>query len=182
MIAKVCEQGARWRQQGLSLQYLSINVSPRQIRDNNFVKMLADMLAQNNICASALMIEVTEQLFIPQIKSRFAMLKEAGIKLAIDDFSMNYKTLGYLKRFAFDVLKIDRNYMNGVPQRVEDVALTSAMIVLAHSLDLKVVGEGVESQTQLDFLRAGNCDMAQGYYFDVPARADNFLHMFSAVN
>ncbi len=185
MIARVCEQGAQWQQQGLPLQYLSLNVSPRQVRDNNFVKILADMLVHTSTCSNALMIEVTEQLFIediPQIERKLAMLKEVGIKLAIDDFSMNYKALGYLKRFGFDVLKIDKNYMSGVPQRVEDVALTSAMIVLAHSLGMKVVGEGVESQAQLDFLRARDCDMAQGYYYDEPARGDNFVQLLSVAN
>ena len=185
MIARVCEQGAQWQQQGLPLQYLSLNVSPRQIRDNNFVKILADMLVHNSTCSNALMIEVTEQLFIediPQVERRLAMLKEVGIKLAIDDFSMNYKALGFLKRFGFDVLKIDRNYMSGVPQRVEDVALTSAMIVLAHSLGLEVVGEGVESQAQLDFLRTHHCDMAQGYYFNEPACDLDFVQMLSVVS
>jgi EAL domain-containing protein (putative c-di-GMP-specific phosphodiesterase class I) len=147
--------------------------------------MVADMLAQNSICSDVLMLEVTDQLFmedIPQIERRLAMLKEIGVKLAIDDFSMNYNVLSYLKGFSFDVLKINHNILHGVPRRVEDVALTSAMIVLAHSLGLKVVGEGVETQPQLDFLRTHNCDMAQGYYFDEPACGDSFIQLLSATN
>jgi diguanylate cyclase (GGDEF)-like protein/PAS domain S-box-containing protein len=185
MIARVCAQGAQWQQQGLPLRYLSLNVSPRQIRDNNFVKMIADMLAQNSICSDVLMLEVSDQLFmedIPQIERRLAMLKEIGVKLAIDDFSMNYNVLSYLKGFSFDVLKINHNILQGVPRRVEDVAISSAMIVLAHSLGLKVVGEGVETQSQLDFLRTHNCDMAQGYYFAEPACGDSFIQLLSVAN
>jgi diguanylate cyclase (GGDEF)-like protein len=180
LAAKVCAQAAQWQQQGLPLHYLSFNVSPRQIRDDNFVIMLADMMQQNSVCANVLMLEMTEQLFledIPQLESKLAMLKEVGVKLALDDFAMGYSVLGHLGRFGFDVLKIDRDYMNGIPQRAEDVALTSAMIVMAHSLGLKVIGEGVENKQQLDFLRARDCDMAQGYYFDEPSRSDDFARL-----
>ena len=177
LTTKVCEQGARWQQRGLPLRYLSFNVSPRQLRDDDFVRMLSDVLQRNNVCAATLMLEMTERLFvedIPQIQRKLAMLKEVGVKLAIDDFGMTYSSLGYLTRFSFDVLKIDRAYMKGVPLRAEDSALTSAMIVLAHSLGLEVVGEGVETQEQLDFLRARKCDMAQGYYFDKPTLGQDF--------
>lgn len=179
---KVCEQAAEWQEQGMQLRYLSFNLSPRQLRDDDYVKVLTDALQSSHVCADVLMLEVTEQLFmedIPQIQRKLAMLKELGVSLAIDDFGMGYSSLGYLKRFSFDVLKIDRGFMNGVPQRAEDAALTSAMIVLAHSLDLKVIGEGVETKEQLDFLKTRNCDMAQGYYFDKPASREDFAKLLS---
>ncbi len=183
LTARVCEQAAQWRDQGMQLRYLSFNLSPRQLRDDNYVKLLSDVLQNCHVCAEVLMLEVTERLFmedIPQIQRKLAMLKELGVNLAIDDFGMGYSSLGYLKRFSFDVLKIDRGFMKGVPQRAEDAALTSAMIVLAHSLGLKVIGEGVETKEQLDFLKTRQCDMAQGYYFDRPAGREDFAKLLEA--
>ena len=181
--SKVCAQASRWQQQGLSLRYLSVNVSPRQLRDNNFAKVLGDALSGGNLSAGLLMLELTERLFmedIPQIQEKLAALKEIGVSLAIDDFGMGYSSMGYLKRFSFDVLKIDRDFMRGVPQRIEDAALTSSMIVMAHSLGLKVIGEGVETKEQLDFLQARECDMAQGNYFDIPTPGNDFVKLLRA--
>lgn len=177
ILARACEQAKQWQQQGLAFEYLSINISPSQLRDDNFIKTIGDTVQRCDMDASNFMLEVTERLFmedVPQIQQKLAALKEIGVRLAIDDFGIGYSSLAYLKRFDFDVLKIDRDFMRGVPKTKEDAALTSAMIVMAHSLGLKVIGEGVESKEQLDFLNSRKCDMAQGYYFDHPANGDEF--------
>lgn len=180
ILSKACEQGAKWKQEGVPFNYLSINISPSQLRDANFIKVVNDAIQSNNLNASSIMLEVTERMFmedIPSIQRKLAELKEIGVQLAIDDFGIGYSSLGYLKRFSFDVLKIDRDFMRGVPQRMENTALTSAMIVMAHSLGLKVIGEGVENKEQLDFLSARQCDMAQGNYFDLPTHGSDFTRL-----
>mgnify|MGYP001210677964 CR=1 FL=1 len=104
-------------------------------------------------------------------------LRDQGVHLSLDDFGTGYSSLSYLKRFPFDVLKIDRSFVKDVATDSEDKALIEAMIAMAHGLNIKVVGEGAETREQVDFLRSRNCDAVQGYYFSKPIPADQFIDL-----
>jgi EAL domain-containing protein (putative c-di-GMP-specific phosphodiesterase class I) len=98
-----------------------------------------------------------------------------GIRLAVDDFGTGYSSLSYLKQFPIDVLKIDRTFVDGLPDDKDDVALVEAIVAMAHSLNLQVVGEGVENDEQLSFLHSLGCDMIQGFHYSPPLSFDDFM-------
>jgi EAL domain-containing protein (putative c-di-GMP-specific phosphodiesterase class I) len=121
--------------------------------------------------AHALELEITESVLLDdhvQVAEELHSLRSLGVKLSLDDFGTGYSSLSYLKRFRFDVLKIDRSFIAGLPDNADDVSLVKAILAMAKGLDLKVVAEGVETQEQLRFVRARGCDFAQGYYFARP--------------
>ena len=105
-------------------------------------------------------------------------LRKIGVAIAIDDFGTGHSSLNYLKRFPLDALKIDRAFVEDLPDRFEDVAIVKAVIQLAHGLNLRVVAEGVETAEQLEFLRANRCHEVQGYYFSYPLPAAEFAELF----
>ena len=113
-------------------------------------------------------LEITESVVLDdhiEVVEELARLRAMGVRLSLDDFGTGYSSLSYLKRFRFDILKIDRSFVAGVPDRPDDVSVVNAIFAMARGLDLKVVAEGVERRTQLDFIRAHRCDFAQGWLF-----------------
>lgn len=157
---------------------VAVNVSARQIEASGFPDDMAAALGRNGVSANCLEVEITERVLLQEATLTLAVLdrlKEIGVTLAIDDFGTGYSALAYLKRFPFDVLKVDRTFVNDVTLDAEDASLTSAMIAMAHALGLKVVGEGVETTEQKNFLVSQNCDVMQGYLFSRPLPADDFL-------
>ncbi|MFZ5876708.1 MAG: bifunctional diguanylate cyclase/phosphodiesterase [Nitrospirota bacterium] len=168
-------QTKTWRDAGLSLARVSVNVSPRQFRQPDFPASVARMLLDANIPAHWLEIEVTESLLLehePTVLARFTELRELGIRFSIDDFGTGYSSLSYLKRFPIDTLKIDRSFVANLPADPDHSAIASAIVSLAHSLRLQVIAEGVETATQAEFLRSLGCDFAQGYFYSRPLPAD----------
>jgi EAL domain-containing protein (putative c-di-GMP-specific phosphodiesterase class I) len=124
--------------------------------------------------SSLLQFELTESMLMkdPEGAARTLQgLKESGVSIAVDDFGTGYSSLAYLKRFSLDALKIDRAFIRDVTIDADDAAITVAIIRLAHSLDLKVIAEGVETKEQLDLLSANGCDEIQGYYYALPGAA-----------
>jgi len=166
-----CVQNSAWQKGGLPSLRVAINISARQMADKGLVDFIAETVRKTGLSPESLELEITEsavmsnQDYAEKVLNRF---KELGFHLTMDDFGTGYSSLAYLKRFPFDSVKIDQSFVRGIPDSSDDVAIVAAIIAMAHSLQLKVVAEGVETENQLNMLRKLGCDTIQGYYFSKP--------------
>lgn len=170
-----CTQARAWQVAGLPEISVSVNLSSRQFAQADLIDRLAQILRETTLDASHLELEITESLLMEDVEGAIVILKalkDMGVHLAIDDFGTGYSSLNYLKRFPIDRLKIDQSFVRDITTDPGDAAIAQAVISLAHSLRLKVTAEGVESKTQLSFLKTRSCDEAQGYYFGRPIPAE----------
>jgi EAL domain-containing protein (putative c-di-GMP-specific phosphodiesterase class I) len=176
VLEQACRCWRAWHDAGLNPGFLAINVSRIQFR-KRFSKRLAELMASYRIPAHALEFEITESVLLDdhhQVVEELGSLRALGVKLALDDFGTGYSSLSYLKRFRFDVLKIDRGFVAGLPTNPDDVSLVKAILAMAKGLDLRVLAEGVEHHAQLEFLTAQGCDFAQGYLIAKPMSEDAY--------
>lgn len=183
VLRTACEQAAEWLRAGLPAVSIAVNVSARQFADEGLVGDLAAVLRETGLPPGALELEITESVVITDTSRALrtlAEMKALGVRLAIDDFGTGYSSLGQLKRFPVDTLKVDRSFIRDLPGNSDDRAITEAIISMGKSLGLTVVAEGVETQEQLDFLRASACDEVQGFYFSKAVPADAFAQMLRA--
>jgi len=156
---------------------VSVNLSARQFEDKHLLREIERALSESSLKPNCLELEITESMVMRDTQSSKKILdgiKSMGIRLAIDDFGTGYSSLASIKRFPFDCIKIDRSFIKDIPQDPDDVAITQAIIAMAHSLRLKVIAEGVETQEQLDFLSEHGCHEFQGYFFRRPQPAEDF--------
>ena len=166
-----CAQHRAWEQEGLGHLRVAVNLSPRQFLQGDLVKSVARILAETGCNAKSLELEITEGMVMRNPESVVTLLqqlKDMGIHVAIDDFGTGYSSLAYLKSFPINILKIDRSFIMDIPGDAGDVAITMAVISMAHNLGMKVTAEGVETREQFEFLRKQGCDEIQGYYFSKP--------------
>lgn len=173
-----CRQLRSWLDQGLQPLRLAINLSARQLRNEELVHTVAEALAASGIPPRLLELEITESAVMENPAEAIKILqalKRMGVTLAIDDFGTGYSSLAYLKLFPIDHLKIDRSFVRDIERDPDDAAIAISTIALAHSLGLKVVAEGVETQAQLHLLQRNGCDEVQGYYFSRPLPAEAAL-------
>lgn len=157
---------------------ISINVSARQINEHTFVQDFKSILEEVRLDPHSLELEITESTLIADtdlVLNRLKALRALGITLAIDDFGTGYSSLSVLKRLPLDILKVDRSFVEGLPDDEEDRAITSLIVAMANSLNYRVIVEGVETAEQLHFLRRCGCDYAQGFYFSRPMPADRLM-------
>jgi diguanylate cyclase (GGDEF)-like protein/PAS domain S-box-containing protein len=169
-----CAQAVRMREAGFPDFRVAVNLSARQFTDQLLVEIVSTALRESGLDPRALELEITESVAMENVQVTLDVLtalRALGIRIAIDDFGTGHSSLSYLKRFPIDTLKIDRSFVEDLPDGFEDAAIVRSIIQLAHGLNLRVVAEGVETQAQLDFLRAHNCREAQGYYFSYPLPA-----------
>lgn len=178
-LQKAAEQLAQWHAQGLLLPEISVNVSARQLRDRNFSAHVKDILERTGVAPERLTLELTESVLMDEVASaKLRTLKTLGVGLALDDFGTGYSALAYLKRFPIDRLKIDRGFIKGILSDPADAAIVSTLIDLGRKLDLQVVAEGVETEQQLEALRASGCHYFQGYVYAPALPADKFTARF----
>ena len=173
-------QAAAWNGKGGTPLDVSVNVSARQFRDPGLVGVVREVLEITRLDPRRLKLEITESTVMHNAEEAVAVLralKELGVHLSVDDFGTGYSSLSYLKRLPIDDLKIDRSFVRDIPGDADDVAITRAVIDLAHSMELEVVAEGVETAAQERFLRGEGCDRAQGYLFGRPVDADSFAKL-----
>lgn len=185
VIRTACEQAAQWRADGLGDLGMAINVSARQVSDARFIPSVTQVLRDTGVDPSWLDFEITERLLMSNASATriaLAELNALGVGLSIDDFGTGYSALGYLRQFSFDILKIDRTFVDRVADDKDSASLTIAIIRMAQSLGLKVIAEGVEGEAQLDFLRKHKCDLAQGYYFSRPLPASEFRALLASAS
>lgn len=175
VVMAACRQLAAWSQGPLAHLRIAVNLSGRELDDEHLIDTIQQALAEHNVPASRLEVELTEEIFIQNIernRNQLVRLHELGVHLAIDDFGVGYSSLAYLRDFPVDLLKIDRSFITNVTDRHDDAVITRAVINLAHNLGVKVVAEGVETEQQLQFLREHQCDYAQGYLISRPISAE----------
>jgi diguanylate cyclase (GGDEF)-like protein len=174
VIAEVCRQLGAWSALYGSVPPVAINLSARQLGQAGFAGTVRAIVDAAGVDPGLLEFELTESMLMldPEAAVRILTdLKRQGMRLSVDDFGTGYSSLAYLKRFPLDALKIDRTFVRDLPGDSDDAAITKAVISLAHSLNLKVVAEGVETAAHLDALRAYGCDEIQGYYIGRPVPA-----------
>jgi diguanylate cyclase (GGDEF)-like protein/PAS domain S-box-containing protein len=177
VLRTACAQNKAWQDAGLEPICVSVNLSARQFRDERLVESVAAALDSMGLEARHLELELTESIVMNSAEmfiSKLRELERMGVQLSIDDFGTGYSSLSYLKRFPLHQLKIDQSFVRDLATDSEDAAITSTVISLGHSLNLKVIAEGVETKEQVDFLRRHHCDEMQGYFFSKPLPAEEF--------
>ncbi|WP_107504091.1 sensor domain-containing protein [Metapseudomonas resinovorans] len=181
VLAEACRQLKAWHQEKMRLPKISVNISARQFADGQLAERIAAIIEDSGLPAACLELELTESILMRDVAEAMDILenlKRLGLCIAVDDFGTGYSSLNYLKQFPIDVLKIDRSFVDGLPDGERDAQIARAIIAMAHSLNLAVIAEGVETQAQLDFLREHGCDEVQGYLFGHPVPAARFEHLF----
>ena len=175
-----CTQNVAWQRAGLPPLLMAVNLSARQFADEELLNDIAATLENSGMKPELLELELTESMVMQNADRAgkvLADIKQMGVRLAIDDFGVGYSSLTHLKRFPIDTLKVDQSFIRGIPQDLEDKAITKAIIAMGKSLNLTVVAEGVETLEQETFLRDHACDETQGYYFSKPITNDQFAEL-----
>jgi diguanylate cyclase (GGDEF)-like protein/PAS domain S-box-containing protein len=174
VLRKACQQMRIWQSMGLKIPRVSVNLSPRQLLRPNLIASIESALKDNAIDPACLELEITEGVitdYTQEVIGILGQIRTLGVSLAIDDFGTGYSSLSVLKHAPVDRLKIDRSFVLGLPGNEDDAAITEAIIVIAQKLKLEVVGEGVETLEQLQFLQNAGCDVIQGYFTGRPMTA-----------
>lgn len=181
VLRTACMQVQSWIDQGIDLERIAVNVSVKQFTHPDFVQMVSDILAETGLAPRHLEIEITESLLVHEpkrIASILQKLRDRQILVAVDDFGTGYSSLSRLKDMPIDCLKIDRSFVCGIEQGVNDQSIIGAIMAMANGMGLRVIAEGVDKNTQVDFLVDKNCQEAQGYLFSKPLSvqdAEEFL-------
>jgi diguanylate cyclase (GGDEF)-like protein/PAS domain S-box-containing protein len=176
VLRRACEQVAHWRRTLAPDLIVAVNLSPRQFR-GGLVERIARCLAESGLEPEALELEITERLLMNDSDAVLPMLSALnamGVRISVDDFGTGYSSLSYLKRFPLHNLKIDRSFVTGLPDHRDSIAITQAVVAMAHSLGMNVTAEGVETAEQAAFLRAIACDKQQGYFYSRPVGASAY--------
>ena len=180
VLETACRQSRAWHDAGWSYLHMSVNISSRQFNNTDFISSVHEIINLTAINPEFLELELTESMLMRNASSTVNALHSLsgrGVRFAIDDFGTGYSSLTYLRRFPIDTIKIDRSFIRDVTDNPDDAAIASAIIMMAQSLSLNVVAEGVENQEQLDFLSSRNCHYLQGNYFNRPLPADEITHL-----
>lgn len=179
---KSCEEAAKWTREGHPIN-LAVNVSPRQFEDELLAETILDALAKSGLSPRQLEIEITESLAIQQpdrVRDVLEPLRRLGMKLAMDDFGTGHSNLAVLTQIDFDVFKIDRQFLTGTPQDEQASAIVDMILSMANSLQMTIVGEGIETEEQATFLTNRNCDIGQGFLYSPPVSAAAFEEMLKS--
>jgi diguanylate cyclase (GGDEF)-like protein len=167
VLRRACAEAAHWP----GKITVAVNVSPAQFRNANFLNVVADALEKSGLPAGRLELEITELVLMHDDTAALTLLrqlKDLGVSIVMDDFGSGYSSLGYLRTFPFDKIKIDQSFTRDLPENKESLAILRAVVGLARNLGIVTTAEGIETQKQLDILRAEGCIQAQGSFFSVP--------------
>ncbi|MBL0265091.1 MAG: EAL domain-containing protein [Leptospiraceae bacterium] len=185
VLHQVCDLGNKWFQSGIKPIPLAVNLSPRQFIHGNIVSVVERILKETKFPAEYLEFEITESALMDREEEAIKILNQfrsMKIKLAIDDFGTGYSSLAHLKRFPLDTLKIDKSFVDEIPQNQDDSEIAATIIAMGHTLRLKVLAEGVETKEQLDFLKSCGCDLYQGFYKSKPLPETEFIQFLASNN
>lgn len=180
VLRESCRQTKTWLDLGLVNLRVAVNLSCKQFRQPNLLAIVLDALEVSGLPAKALELEITESAFIADVDEAIALCKEikaTGVKLSLDDFGTGYSSLAYISRFPFDKIKIDQSFVRDITENPVNAAIATAAIVMARSLNLTVLAEGVETEGQASFLRGRRCDAMQGFLFSRPLPANEFTEL-----
>jgi EAL domain-containing protein (putative c-di-GMP-specific phosphodiesterase class I) len=178
VLEEACRQLSAWRAEGVAGLRMAVNLSAQQLRSLDLVQSVDAALKRHGLKGSDLELEITESVAMENPEraiGQLQALRNLGIQLAIDDFGTGYSSLAYLKRLPIQVLKLDRTFVRDIETDPSDAEISAATLALAHNLGLKVIGEGVETEAQRDYLIAHQCDFLQGFLFSKPLPADDAL-------
>jgi EAL domain-containing protein (putative c-di-GMP-specific phosphodiesterase class I) len=176
VLRTACRQAREWQNAGLPRLSVAVNVSAVQFRQEGFCDLVKKVLSDTGLDPQCLELELTESLLLANAEAMVSVVRELkalGITVAIDDFGTGYSSFSYLRQLQVNKFKIDRSFIRDVAVNPEDATITSAIINMAKSLKLKVIAEGVETEAQMQFLRAHQCDEIQGYYFSKPLSVED---------
>ena len=182
LLNTACHHAKKIEDSALKGISVALNISGMQIHEEDFIDTVWSALKESKATRNYLEFEITESILMDNselVSRNINQLKSLGIHLAIDDFGTGFSSMGYLKSFPISKLKIDKSFISGLPHSDKDTAITQAVIAMSHSLNIKVVAEGVEHDSQVDLLREFNCDLLQGYYYAKPMPFDD---LFKLVN
>jgi EAL domain-containing protein (putative c-di-GMP-specific phosphodiesterase class I) len=171
VIRRACEQARARQLAGMKPLKVAVNVSINQFKERNFFDIVNNILCETGLEPEYLELEITESILINNVNEAFKILcqlNELGVQLAIDDFGTGYSSMNYLSRLPFDLLKIDRSFIAASTNSKEDATIVNTVIALAHSLDMQVIAEGVETAEQLRLLHQAGCNLIQGYLCGKP--------------
>ncbi len=177
VLREACRQNVHWQRAGLPPIRVAVNLSAAQFQQTDLIKSVANVLASSHLAPDALELEITESLLMADVARAANTLEQLcalGTPIALDDFGTGYSSLNYLKRFPLHYLKIDRSFVNGLPNDSNDAAIVRAIVALAQSLQLAVIAEGVETQQQASYLQQIGCSTFQGFYFSRAVSAAEF--------
>ena len=183
VLRTACRQARSWQRHAQRMIRMAVNLSAKQFKDENLSQMVHSALLDAGLEPRLLELELTEGTLMDDARATLVTLEQLrgiGVYLSIDDFGTGYSSMNYLKRFDVRALKIDRSFINGLPQDSENAAITRAIIAMAHGLKMVVVAEGVETGEQLLLLEQYGCDMVQGYYLGHPSSAETITGMLQA--
>lgn len=177
VLRTACNQAIAWHQAGYTTFHVAINLSALQLSQPNLTEMIVQVLTETGLDPRFLDLEITESLLMQNPQSALQILtnlKALGIRISIDDFGVGYSSLSYLQHFPFDHLKLDRCFVRNIANNPRNQTITTAVIQMAHGINLKVIAEGVEAENDLNFLQQQGCDLVQGYWFSPPVPAEQF--------
>lgn len=180
VLTEACAQYRTWLNQGVSLDYVAVNVSVKQFYHPGFLKSVETVLSENTMQPHCLELEITESVMMDDAKVVLDVLhklKQLGVQLSIDDFGTGYSSMSYLEQLPFDTLKIDMSFVRKIQDDGSGGTIAATIAAMAHALNKKIVAEGVETQAQLDFLRNQNCELIQGYFYSRPLPAEELARM-----
>jgi EAL domain-containing protein (putative c-di-GMP-specific phosphodiesterase class I) len=187
VLREACRQAAEWRQAGLVPDsfVIWVNVSAKQLGDGALATVVCEVLKDSSLPAHALGVEVTETAMVEdgvvgeRARAELNELHALGVRIAIDDFGTGFSSLGQLRHFPIDMIKVDGSFVRGAVDDPKDAAITANLVNLAHSLGLVAVAEGIESEGQLSSLQDFGCDLGQGYLFARPMPADRISELLA---
>jgi diguanylate cyclase (GGDEF)-like protein/PAS domain S-box-containing protein len=179
-LREACRQAQSWVDAGLPLGTMAVNISAMEFRDEHFLEGVFTILDDTGLAPGSLELELTESVLMKRAESTESILKALrarGVQVAVDDFGTGYSSLSYLRKFPIDALKIDQSFVRQITTSPDETTIVTAVISMGRSLKLRVVAEGVETQEELAFLQAHQCEEAQGYYFSRPVAAQQFVSL-----
>jgi diguanylate cyclase (GGDEF)-like protein/PAS domain S-box-containing protein len=180
VLREACQQARAWVDAGLPLATMAVNISAMEFRNDAFLQGVFSVLRDTGLAPGFLELELTESVLMKHAEATESILRTLrarGIQLAVDDFGTGYSSLSYLRKFPIDALKIDQSFVRQITTAPDQTTIVTAVISMGRSLKLRVVAEGVETQEELAFLQAHQCDEAQGYYFGRPMLAEQFARL-----
>jgi diguanylate cyclase (GGDEF)-like protein/PAS domain S-box-containing protein len=175
VLRTACKQNKQWQELGYSPKIIAVNLSARQFQQKDLLKVIEGALAETQLDTKWLELEITESICMNDLKFTIDLLKEfnaLGVTIALDDFGTGYSSLNYLKKLPIQCLKIDKSFVDNITNDKKELAIAEAITTLAHTMDLSIVAEGVETEAQFSVLKELNCDKAQGYLFSRPLPAE----------
>jgi EAL domain-containing protein (putative c-di-GMP-specific phosphodiesterase class I) len=183
VLREACKQAQAWRHAGLPLATIAVNISAIEFRDERFLDGVFAVLKDTGLDPRSLELELTESVLMKRVESTGSILKTLrarGVQVAVDDFGTGYSSLSYLRKFPIDTLKIDQSFVRQITTAPDETTIVTAVISMGRSLKLRVVAEGVETQEELAFLQAHQCDEAQGYFFSRPLPPEQFAKLLKS--